>query len=176
MTSDIHNLDQYIGKYVSITDGRDSAAGCIVDVFDALEYGDEISRWVVFDWGQSWRVLDRSVIEVADPPPGDAAPEVESPIRAMHRSMEDEPCANPESCPNEWRAASALYAFRVWRTKQTDAYWRHAYVRPLRGLLGDPDAVGDLMRDAMQEGAPVHIVDHMKMIVKQAQESPEGMR
>lgn len=164
MTPDIHSLDQYIGHYVVISEGHEGASGWLVDVSDDVKYDGGPHRWVSLDWGQGWPVRETTEIVLGQPPEGEPAPEVENPIQLIHQQMDGRPCADA-LCPNLARAPKVMRAIRVWQMKQSDHYWVHHYVKPLKNLLADPVSVGDLLRDARSEGAPPHILDRMQSLV-----------
>lgn len=164
MSTDIHALDQYIGRYVTISEGAEGAAGFLVDVNNDVNYDGGAHRWVTLDWGQGWPVRETTEINLAQPLDGQVAPEVENPIQIVHQQMDGRPCSDA-ACPNAARAPQAMRALRVWQAKQADQYWVHHYVDRLKALLDDPVSVGDLLRDARIEGAPPHIVERMQSLV-----------
>lgn len=162
MTTDIHDLDQYIRKYVDIDDsGHGGASGYVVDIDDNVTYSQGPSRWITLDWGQGWLIRPTTRIAVIEPPPGTEVPMVGNPIDIIHAQMDGRPCPGPD-CVNRERAPKAMRALRAWRARQSDQYWIHHFVRPLKSFLGDPSAVDDLLREARSEGAPPHVVERME--------------
>lgn len=164
MTTDIHALDQYIGRYVSISEGAEGAAGYIVDVGDNVNYDGGAHRWVTLDWGQGWPVRATTVIAPALPPTGQVAPEVENPVQIIHQQMDGKPCSDLD-CPNRMRAPKVMRALRAWQARQADQYWIHHYMDKLKSLLDDPVSVGDILREARHEGVPPHILKRMELLV-----------
>lgn len=174
MSTDIHGLDQYIGRYIAISEGSEGAAGWLVDVADDVKYDGGPHRWVTFDWGQGWLVRETTEITLGEPPAGETAPEVENPIEMMHQAMhrsDGSRCQIPSFCPFRMHLPSALRDFREWQMKQGDQYWVCHYVKRLKGFLGDPVSVGELLRDARAEGVPPHILERMQNLVNYAGKS-----
>lgn len=172
MTTDIHDLDQYIGQYVSVTQGEGGGSGFVVDVADQVDYIPEPIRWITFDYGMGWPISADTEIVMDEPPTGQQAPEgVENPVQVIHLAMHaDGQCPDEKRCLYIARARKGLRALRIWRMKQSDQYWKNQYVNRLRRLLDDPVSVGDILREARHEGCPPHIQDHMQAIVDRAAE------
>jgi hypothetical protein len=174
VSTDLHDLDKFIGRYVVISEGPNGAAGWLVDVSDDVKYDGGAHRWVALDWGQGWPVRETTEIIPGKPPAGETAPEVENPIEVMHRAMhrsDGSRCRIPALCPFGKHLPLALRDFREWQAKQGDQYWVHHYVKRLKGFLGDPISVGELLRDARAEGAPPHILERMQSMVDYAGKS-----
>lgn len=171
--TDIHALDQYIGRHVRVTDRNgEGGSGWVVDVEDSLDYIDrKPTRFIGFDWGGGWRIGENTVIEEVEPREGDDPGFIEGPIQAMHGAMheaDDTVCIGPE-CPHGSRSATALRAFRIWRMKRSDAYWRNEYVNRAYAFSGDPVSTGQILRKATEEGAPSYVLDMLKAIAERAQ-------
>lgn len=162
-STDIHDLDRYIGHYVDIAEGDHGMAGFVIDVVDKVEYTPEPHRVILVDYGYGFPVGADTVIIEVSAPPGATAPTVENPIDAMHQAMHEEDdsrCFIPALCPYAGRSAAALHAFRIWRMKQNDAYWIQNWVNRARDY--DDISVDEIIRDARHEGAPLHILDLMR--------------
>lgn len=171
MTTDIHGLDRYIGRYVSFSEGADGMAGWVVDVVDKIEYRPHPTRAVVLDYGYAFSVSDTTEIVVtAEPSQGDPKPEwVRNPIEAMHEAMHrGSDCLDGTACAFIGHAYHALRAMRLWRMRQDDAYWKHHWVDKARSYAADPLSVGEIYRDARDEGAPPHILDAIAAITNGA--------
>lgn len=171
MSTDIHDLDRHIGRYVTLTEGSESAAGFLVDVVDDVKYEPRPVRWIALDWGQGWPVSADTMVTVSpEPPAGESKPDgVQNPIDVMHRAMHDGgDCPEGTRCLKPTYAHTALRSFRQWQEKQSDRYWVHHYVNRVKAVLGDDNSVSDLIRDAKSEGAPPHIVERMQDILDRA--------
>lgn len=172
--TDIHDLDQYTGRYVTLTDpDGESAAGYLVRVLDDVDYIPYPVRHVVLDWGQGWRVSeDTEVLVAKQSPDGQQIPDFSSPLDVLHRA------AHPAgACPDfncDVRARRQLRALRVWRMKQEDAYWQHKYVRRVRELRDDLEQVARVIAEADREGAPPRILDHLEIVATRAQKAAGG--
>jgi hypothetical protein len=170
--SDIHDLDRYIGRYVTLAEGEESAAGFLVDVADDVKYTTRPVRWITLDWRQGWPISADTAITVApEPPAGERLPDgVCNPIDVMHRAMHaGSDCVEGPHCIKSTYAYSALRSFRQWQERQCDQYWVHHYVNRLKACLDDDDTTGNLIRDARHEGAPSHILDRMQSLVDYVQ-------
>jgi hypothetical protein len=173
MTTDIHELDQYIGQYVSLDENGEGMAGFVVDVYDKVEYAPHPVRSVIMDYGYGFAVGAHTVITTPDPPEGEIAPSVENPVQLVHAVLDGKPCPNA-GCVNRGRALLAVRAMRVWRLRQDDAYWKHEYVTRAYGCMDDPVSMGDVIREARHEGAPPHILETMKSIAELANRGRKG--
>lgn len=169
--TDIHDLDRHIGRYVSLEEDGDSASGFLVDVHDEVDYTPNQVRWIVLDWGQGWRVSERTVLTFPGAPDGETCTVV-GPVRRIHLVMHGERvCRTPEHCTFEGMAVRAVREIRIWRMKQNRAYWQWRYL----GRARQESAVGveGLIAEAVSEGAPAEFVDHLQ-IVKQRAVKKEG--
>lgn len=172
MTTDIHSLDRYIGRYVSMSNGVDGMAGYAVNVLDKVEYTPGPVRVVVLNYGFGFPVGADTEIDLAVPPNGEVAPEVENPIVALHRALhadDSTKCIGPE-CPHGTRSTVALRSFRVWQMRQSDQYWKNVWVDKAEAFRHDPCSVGEILRDAGEQGAPPHILDSIRAIAEKARE------
>jgi hypothetical protein len=176
MTTDIHDLDKYIGKYVSITDeDGEGGSGYVVEVRDRVEYQKEPSRILVWDWGGGWPVSASATVEEVGAPAGEVPPAyVENPITILHLALDGGPCPSPETCPSERQAADGLRSFRAWQQRQDDAYWQRVWVDRARAFMDDPHSISEITRDARDEGAPPHIISAMEALVEQTLGSDGG--
>lgn len=173
---DINDLDRHVGQYVDLQNADEGAAGYLVDIQDEVHYEPGPTRWVVFDWGQSFPVSAETVITFPEPPEGETPPDFINPVRAVHLAMHDEAsCADAANCAYEEQAVRALKALRIWRMKQTDALWENRYVRRVRSYAetGDGHDVGEIIRDAVHEGAPPHMIDRMKTVASRILEKTQ---
>lgn len=159
---DIHDLDHLVGRYVDISDSGQGAAGFITDVMDDVAYDDRGPfRQVALHWGQGWTVRPSSVVTVATPPPHDTLPgNVRNPVETMHQAMHS--CDKGEDCPVFGQAREGLKAFRRWQMKQSDLYWHHTYIKPMKAAKDDLAAIRRCIDMAHDDGAPDHILDHMR--------------
>lgn len=179
MTTDIHDLDRHIGRYVSIEQDGEGADGYLVDVLDEVDYMPDPVRWVTLDWGQGFRVGSRTSFTFPDPPEGERPPQITGPVRRMHLAMHsDGMCLTPDICTYEGVAVRALREVRVWRMKQDDRYWKHTYVRPAQAAVRESQAkVRQIAWEATLEGAPQHIQDLLDAAIfraaKWGEEGPE---
>ena len=168
--ADFNDLDQFLGRYVSMTnpDGE-SAAGFLVKIHDEVDYIPEPVRSVMLDWGQGFRVGEDTEVDVFPASPdGRKAIQVANQIDVLHEF------AHAGGCPDmncRVRARVQLRALRVWRMKQEDAYWQHKYVRAARRAKGDPVVVTYILGQATQEGAPESILDHILVIAERAKKA-----
>lgn len=170
MITDIHTLDQYIGKYVDLSEGEDGMAGFLVDVYDVVDYIPHPVRAVSLDYGYGFRVSADTVIRVLEAPDGQEPPKVENPVQLVHAVMDGRPCSDA-GCANRGRALLAVRAMRVWRMRQEDAFWEYKYVRQVRGYAKSClTSASDIAREARDEGAPPHIMEKMDAILKRAME------
>lgn len=67
----------------------------------------------------------------------------------------------------EQRARLTADEIAAWTTKAlevSDRYWEKAYVREAEGYIDCPTSVGDIYRDARDDGAPQHILDRLEAI------------
>jgi hypothetical protein len=165
--TDFNDLDQFLGRYVSLTDpDGESAAGFLIQIRDEVDYIPHPVRSVMLDWGQGWRVGKDTEVDVYPASPqGQKTVQVTSGIDILHEF------AHEGGCPDmncRVRARGQLRALRVWRMKQEDAYWQHRYVRQVRESREDPAAVAYIMEEAAQEGAPENIMDHLRIIAERA--------
>lgn len=176
--TDINDLDRHIGRYVDLQDGEDGGSGFLVDVKDEVDYTPKPVRWISFDWGQGFPVSADTAMAFPDPPLGEEPPEFNNPIRAMHLAVHNGArCHDVENCVHEGQSVRAMRALRIWRMKQTDAFWENQYVRKVRAYAksGDAHDVGDIIRDATFEGAPPHMIDRMKRIAtEELKQSAQG--
>lgn len=175
--TDIHDLDRHIGRYVSLEEGGEGMSGFLVDVADEVDYIPKPVRHVMLDYGCGFRVSEDTELTFPGPPPGEQPPEVVSPVRLMHLAMHrDVECPSPsgvENCTYEGMAVRALRQFRIWRMRQSDAYWQHRFVRRVRELRNDPTGVKALIEQAAGEGAPGHILDHLQILAARAAKTAE---
>lgn len=163
--TDIHSLDQYIGRYVDLSEDGEGMAGFLVDVCDDVDYVPHPVRSVSLDYGYGMRVSENTVITTPDPPEGETAPRVENPVQIVHAILDGRPCSSA-GCANRGRALLAVRAMRVWRMRQTDAYWQHAYVSKVRGYAKSCiQSAGEIAREARDEGAPPHILEMLDGII-----------
>lgn len=164
--TDINDLDQYLGKYIELIDpDGESAAGFLVKIYDEVDYVPYPVRTVTLDWGQGWRVGPETEVNVAPAPQGQKAPQIISGIDVLHEF------AHEGGCPDmncRIRARRQLRALREWRMRQEDGYWQHRFVRRVRENREDPAAVAHVIREAEQEGAPQHILDHLQIMAERA--------
>lgn len=176
--TDIHDLDRHIGRYVDLQEDGEGMAGFLIDVGDEVDYIPKPVRYVTLDYGFGMRVSADTALTFPEPPGDQQPPKVVSPVRAMHLAMHaGRPCVDEVNCAYEGRAVRALRAFREWRMRQSDAFWQHHFVREVRGYAqqGDMESVGEIMRDARDEGAPQHILDHLQIMAdRAAKASREG--
>lgn len=168
--TDINDLDQYLGRYVVLTDpDGESAAGFLVKIHDEIDYVPHPMRSVMLDWGQGWRIGESTEVDVypGDPtqPDGPKVYPVTSGIDILHEFAHDGGCPDM-NC--RVRARRQLRALREWRMKQEDAYWQHRYVRRVRENREDPAAVAYIIRQAHEEGAPENILDHLQILAERA--------
>lgn len=165
--TDINDLDQYLGKYVSLTDpDGEGAAGFLVQVLDEVDYIPYPVRTVVLDWGQGWRVGESTEVDACQAAPdGQEAPRVTGGIDVLHEFAHDGGCPDG-NC--RVRARRQLRALREWRMKQENAYWQHRFVRRVRKNREDPAAVAHVIRQAEEEGAPQDILDHLQILAERA--------
>ena len=164
MTTDIHDLDQYLGRYVEIADpDGESAAGFLVKVHDAVDFIPEPVRSVMLDWGQGWRIGATTEVNVLPAPDGQKTPQVISEIDVLHEFAHDGGCPDG-NC--RVRARRQLRALRVWRMKQEMGYWKHTYVRPAQKIQDRPDQVAEIIEKACADGAPEHVLDHLRISVE----------
>jgi hypothetical protein len=163
VSTDLHDLDKFIGRYVAISEGPEGAAGWLVNVSDHVKYDGSPHRWVTLDWGQGWPVRETTEITLEEPPAGEKAPRVENPIQVIHQQMDGKSCSGT-NCPNAVRAANAMRALRAWQARQADQYWVHHYAKRMDSLRGDPVSITELLRDARGEGAPPHIMDRLESL------------
>ena len=164
--TDINDLDQYLGKYVELIDpDGESAAGFLVKIYDEVDYVPHPMRTVLLDWGQGWRVGGSTEVNVVPAPSGQQAPQVISGIDVLHEFAHDGGCPDG-NCRT--RARRQLRALREWRMKQEDGYWQHRFVRRVRENREDPAAVASAIRQAEEEGAPQHILDHLQIMAERA--------
>lgn len=165
--TDINDLDQYLGRYVVLTDpDGESAAGFLVQIHDAVDYIPYPVRSVMLDWGQGWRIGEPTEVDVYPASPdGRKSITVPNGIDVLHKAAHEGRCPDM----NCWvRARTQLRELRRWRMKQEDAYWQHKYIRRVRENRDDPDAVANLISRAAKEGAPGHIIDNLKIIAMRA--------
>ncbi|MFE0472741.1 hypothetical protein ACFW2V_14100 [Streptomyces sp. NPDC058947] len=170
--SDIHDLDRYIGRYITLTEGGDSAAGFLVDVVDDVRYAPRPVRWVTLDWGQGWPVTAETAITVApEPPAGERLPDsVQNPIDVMHLAMHaGGNCTEGAHCLKATYAYTALRSFRQWQERQSDRYWVHHYVDRMKADPGNERFTARLIQEARAEGAPQHIVERMQSLADHVQ-------
>jgi hypothetical protein len=155
--SDIHDPDRYIGRYVTLAEDDESAAGFLVDVTDDVRYEPRPVRWVALDWGQGWPVSADTTITVAPEPPVEPEPDnVQNPIDVMHRAMHaGGDCTEGTHCIKSTYAYAALRAFRGWQERQSDRYWVHHYVDRVKASPDDDSLASNLIREAKSEGAPL---------------------
>jgi hypothetical protein len=165
--TDINDLDQYLGRYVTLTDpDGESAAGFLVRIHDAVDYIPHPVRTVMLDWGQGWRIGEDTDVDVLPgAPEGQQPPQVLSGIDILHEFAHDGGCPDM-NC--RVRARVQLRELRRWRMKQEDAYWTYKYVRRARAHRDDPDAVAHLIERAVRECAPMRVVDHLRIIAERA--------
>lgn len=165
--TDIHDLDQYVGKYIALTDpDGESAAGFLVQVHDEVDYIPYPVRSVMLDWGAGWRVGERTEIDVFPAAPnGEAPPKVIGAIDVLHEAAHVGPCPD-SNC--RMRARRQLRALREWRMKRDNAYWQYRFVRRMRENRDDPVTVTYLLGQAVQEGAPEEILSHLQIIAERA--------
>ena len=165
--TDIHDLDQYVGRYVALTDpDGESAAGFLVKVHDEVDYIPHPVRSIMLDWGAGWRVGEQTEVDVFPAAPsGETPPKVIGAIDVLHEWAHDGGCPDG-NC--RMRARRQLRALRIWRMRQEDAYWQYAYVRAARNVRGDSGAVDELIERAVREGAPEHFIDHLRIIAERA--------
>lgn len=141
-----------------------------------MEYrSDRRARWVTLDWGMGWSVSADTVITVGpEPPAWENPPTVQSPIEAMHQAMHaGGGCTEGVRCPKAMQARVALRAFREWQEKQSESYWEHKYMKPLRRRVaqGDYSGAASIVASAEADGAPEYILDRMRPLACQA---PQG--
>lgn len=173
--TDIHDLDQYIGKYISLTDpDGEGAAGFLVKVHDEVDYIPHPVRSVMLDWGVGWRISEETDVNpYPSAPDGQKAPQVVSGIDVLHEFAHDGGCPDM-NC--RVRARRQLRALRIWRMQQDDAYWKYRYIRAARQVGSDPDAISYLIEEAIQEGAPEEVVDGIRIIRERAEKAARGDR
>lgn len=171
--TDINDLDQYLGRYVVLTDpDGQSAAGFLTQIHDAVDYIPEPARSVMLDWGQGWRIGKSTEVDVFPASPdGQKSVQVISGIDVLHEFAHDGGCPDG-NC--RMRARRQFRALREWRMKQEDAYWQHKYVRAARRAKGNPAAVTYILGQAVSEGAPEGILDHILVIAERAKKATEG--
>lgn len=172
MTTDIHDLDRHVGRYVSITSANgEGGSGYVTKIGDAVDYPEGVpSRAVGFDWGGGWLVDENTVVEEIEPLDQYEPGLIRNPIEVMHEAMhaaDRTVCIGPE-CPHGSRATVALRAFRAWQVKQGDKYWKYQHIQKLRAHLEDPASIGEILGDARHEGAPPHIMDQLEAIAERA--------
>lgn len=176
--TDIHDLDRHIGRYVSLEEGGEGMSGFLVDVADEVDYIPKPVRHVMLDYGYGFRVSEDTELIFPEPPADQRAPEVMGPVRLMHLAMHrDVDCPSPsgvENCTYEGMAVRALRQLRIWRMRQSDAYWQHRFVRRVREMRSDPAGVTTLIEQAAGEGAPEHILDHLQIIATRAAKAAKG--
>lgn len=173
MSTDINDLDQYLGRYVDLTDpDGESAAGFLVKIHDEIDYIPYPVRSVTLDWGQGWRIGESTEVNVhpADPtqPDGLKVYPVVSGIDVLHEA------AHSGECPDmncRVRARRQLRALREWKMKADPAYWQHRFVRKLRENREDPAAVAYIVRQAHEEKAPEDILDLLQTLAERAYET-----
>lgn len=173
MTTDIHSLDQFIGRYVSMSNGADGMAGFVVNVLDKVEYTPEPVRVVVLDYGMGFPVGADTEINIAVPPDEEVAPNVENPIEAAHQAMHEaakNDCLIPPFCPYAEQSVAALRALRLWRMERDDAHWKKIWVDRAEAFRHDLCSVDEILRDAQDAGAPPHILDSIRAIADKARE------
>jgi hypothetical protein len=171
--TDIHTLDQYIGRYVDLTENGEGMAGFLVDVCDEVDYIPHPVRSVTLDYGYGFRVSADTVIATPDPPEGLTSPRTENPVALVHGILDGRPCSDA-GCANRGRALNSVRAMRVWRMRQTMAYWQHLYVSRARAFRDDPVSLSDVRREAVHEGAPQEIIDHIDSIALRANKARGG--
>lgn len=160
--TDINDLDQYLGKYVELIDpDGEVAAGFLVRIHDEVDYIPYPVRTVMLDWGQGWRIGEETEVNILPAPRGQKAPQLISGIDVLHEFAHDGGCPD-SNC--RMRARRQLRALRGWRMRQDDAYWKHRYIRRMRENCGDPVASAYILGQAIQEGAPENIIDHLKTL------------
>lgn len=166
--TDINDLDRHIGRYVDLSSKGEGASGFLVDVLDEIDYIPEPVRWVTLDWGQGWRVGSDTVISFPEPP-HDEECDIVGPVRRIHLAMHgDRQCEKPDICTFEGMAVLAVRETRVWRMKQSRAYWQHRYISRARGMKTDPDGIERLIQESIAEGAPMEFVEHLQIIKHRA--------
>lgn len=173
--TDIHDLDQYVGRYIVLTDpDGESAAGFLVKVHDEVDYVPHPVRSIMLGWGQGWRVGEDTQIDVFPAGPnGEDAPKVLSAIDVLHE------WAHEGGCPDgncRVRARRQLRALRIWRMRQENVYWQYTYLRAARKVKDDLAAVNRLIEQAMEEGAPAEFIDHLISVGARAQKTVKGDR
>lgn len=172
IVTDIHDLDQYVGRYVSITSlNGEGGSGYVTKVADIVDYPDGTpSRAVGFDWGGGWLVDENTAIEEIESPDQYEPGLIRNPIEVMHEAMhaaDRTSCIGPE-CPHAGHAIVSLRAFRAWQEKQDDKYWKYRHIRKLRAHLEDLASIEEILSDARGEGAPPHIMDQLEAIALRA--------
>lgn len=175
--TDINDLDQYVGRYVALTDpDGESAAGFLVQIHDAVDYVPHPVRSVMLDWGQGWRIGESTEVDVypADPtqPGGPKVHPVTSGIDVLHEAAHEGECPDM-NC--RVRARRQLRALRIWRMKQDNAYWQHRFVRQVRENRDNLAAVTSILNQAIQEGAPEEILEHLRIIAMRSAKAAGGM-
>lgn len=173
MSTDIHALDQYIGRYVDLAENGEGMAGFLVDVCDEVDYIPHPVRSVTFDYGYGFRVSADTVVTTPDPPEGQAPPSTENPVDLIHGILDGRPCSDA-GCVNRVGALRSVRAMRIWRMRQTMAYWQHIYVSRARAFRDDPVSLSDVRREVVHEGAPQEIIDHIDSIALRAAKAREG--
>lgn len=167
--TDFNDLDQYLGKYIELIDpDGESAAGFLVKIHDEVDYIPHPVRTILLDWGQGWRVGESTEVNVLPAPEGQKAPQVISGIDILHNFAHDGGCPD-RNC--RVRARRQLRALREWRMQQEDAYWQHRFVRRVRENRDDPATVTYILGQAVEEGAPQLILDHLRNIATRAEKS-----
>ncbi len=117
--TDIHDLDQHIGRYIDVQEGNFGAAGFLVNVLDRVEYVPEPVRWITLDWGQGVRVSADTVLTFPKIPKGEQVPRIVNPIQVMHDEMHgDRSCREGGGCAYRGLAIRALRGFRSWHMQQ----------------------------------------------------------
>lgn len=175
MTTDIHGLDRYIGQYVSLSEGVDGMAGWVVDVVDKVEYRPHPTRAVVLDYGYGFSVSETTEITLVTPSAQDGVRPywAANPIDMVHKTMHaGSDCIDGDACVLAGQARQAVRDMRIWRLKQTNAYWKHHWVDKARGYAADPCSVSEIYRDARDEGAPPHVLDAIEAVTRQRQVAP----
>lgn len=163
--TDINDLDQYIGRYVTITDpdGK-GCSGFIVEVFDEVHYDPHPTRTIVTDYGYGWPVGEATDVNVLPASPyGEKPPQVTGAIDVLHQA------AHSGKCPDgncRVRARTQVRAFREWRMKATREYWDHRYLEKVRYYVkaGDMPALMGVIDKMVGEGASDQVVAHFKAL------------